>query len=139
MHSKRLDGSKCSHCLQACRVESAFRTLPDRIGKILQKRSAFRATGDGARSRHVDAAAVRRCFLFWRQRIFRILFSSAAGPGILVSALPIFAIGQKCLLETPHSAGYWRGSVHKSFFLHILFSARLQSARVRRKVIYAKL
>ena len=79
-------------------IESAFRTLSDGIGEILQQRSAFGAAGDGARARHVDRARSKGVFFFRSgRRLLEFFFRPAAG--ILVSTLPILAIGQKCLLE----------------------------------------
>ena len=78
-------------------VEPALRALPDRSREILQQRSAFRAAGNGARSRHVDRARPER-ILFSRSRWLLELFFRS-GTGILVSALPILAVGQKRLLK----------------------------------------
>src|SRR5882762_521681 len=74
-------------------VESAFRALPDRIGEILQQRAAFRAAGHGSRSRHVHRSRSERVFFFRRRRLLELFFRSRTG--ILVSALPIFAVGQE--------------------------------------------
>ena len=75
------------------KVESAFRALPDWIGEILQQCATFRAAGDGPRSRHVHRTRSECVFFFWRRRLLELFFRSATG--ILISALPVFAVGQE--------------------------------------------
>jgi len=73
--------------------ETALRALPDRVHEILQQRTAFRATRDRARSRHVDRARSEGIFFF--RGGWLLEFSFGSGTGILVSALAILAVGQK--------------------------------------------
>jgi hypothetical protein len=74
-------------------VETAFRALSDWVRKILQQRTAFRAAGDGPRAWHVDRPGPEGVFFLNGRGLFEFLFPSSAG--ILVSALPIFAVGQR--------------------------------------------
>src|ERR1700687_6134517 len=80
-------------------VEPALRTLPDGIREILQQRATFSAAGDGPGSWHVDRPRPERILSFGGRRLLRISLSFRSRAGILVSALPILAVGQK----TPHS------------------------------------
>src|SRR6266481_9594387 len=75
------------------KVESAFRALPDWIGEILQQCATFRAAGDGPRSRHVHRTRPECVFFFRRRRLLELFFRSATR--ILISALPVFAVGQE--------------------------------------------
>ncbi len=95
-------------------IESALRTLADGIGEILQQRSAFRAARDGARARHVDRPRSKGVFFFRSgRRLLEFFFRSPAG--VLVSTLPILAIGQKCLLKNAFIVPLW-SAAHKRFF-----------------------
>jgi hypothetical protein len=76
-------------------IEPALRTLPDGIRKILQQRAAFRAAGDGSCSWHVDRTRSERILSFDRRRLLRLSLSFRSRAGILVSVLPILAVGQK--------------------------------------------
>jgi len=74
-------------------IESTLRTLRDRVGQILQQRAALRATRDGARSWHVDGARPEGVLFFRGRGLLELFLRSSTG--ILVSALAIFAVGQK--------------------------------------------
>jgi hypothetical protein len=88
-------------------VEAAFWALSDGVGEILQKRSAFGAAGDGAGSGHVHGARSEGVFSFWSGRRPLGLGLLGSATGVLVTALPIFAVGQKMppqsvQLKVPH-------------------------------------
>src|SRR5437879_1258459 len=74
-------------------VEAAFRALPDRIGEILQQCATFRTAGDGPCARHVHRTRSECVFFFWRRWLVELFFRSTTG--ILISALPVFAVGQE--------------------------------------------
>jgi hypothetical protein len=74
-------------------IETALRALPDWIGEILQQRAAFGAAGNGACAGHVDRPRAEGVFFLDGGGLLEFLFWSSAG--ILVSALPIFAVGQR--------------------------------------------
>ena len=75
------------------KVEPALRALPDRIGEILQQCATFRTAGDGSCSGHVHRPRPECVFSFRRRRLLELFFRPATG--ILVSALPVFAVGQE--------------------------------------------
>jgi hypothetical protein len=80
-------------------IEAAFGALADRIGEILEQGAAFGAARDGSGSGHVHGARAEGIFSLWiwSRRLVELFFRAAAG--ILVSALAILAVGQKCLLK----------------------------------------
>ncbi len=81
-------------------IESALGALAEGIGEILQERAALGAARDSARTGHVDGARTES-ILALRSLSSRLLtgFFFGAAAGILVSALAIFAVGQKRLLQ----------------------------------------
>lgn len=81
------------------KVEPALRTLPDRIGEILQQRAAFRTAGDGPGAWHVDRPRPERILFFRGRRLPGLSFPFRSRAGILVSVLPILAVGQERLLK----------------------------------------
>ncbi|SPE42711.1 hypothetical protein SBA7_1580011 [Candidatus Sulfotelmatobacter sp. SbA7] len=80
-------------------IEPALRTLPDGIREILQQRATFGAAGDGPCSWHVDRPRPERILSFGGRRLLRLFLPFRSRAGILVSALPILAVGQKTLLK----------------------------------------
>jgi len=87
------------------KIEAAFWALSESRGEVLQERSAFGAARDGARAGHLDWARSEGVFFLWSGgRLVEFFLSGIAISGILVSALPIFWVGQKSAsLKTPHS------------------------------------
>src|ERR1700687_1636897 len=53
-------------------IEPALWTLPDGVREILQERAAFRAAGDGSRSRHVDRPRPEGILSFGGGRLLRL-------------------------------------------------------------------
>jgi hypothetical protein len=106
--------------LAGVEVESALRALSDWIGQILQQRAAFGAAGDGARPGHVHGPRAECVLFFWSGWLVEFFFRSRAR--ILVSALPIFAIGQKAPPEdvsfSAFGAGGTRGSLVRTRRTH---------------------
>src|ERR1700687_3300346 len=96
-------------------VEPALRTLPDGIREILQQRATFSAAGDGPGSWHVDRPRPERILSFGGRRLLRISLSFRSRAGILVSALPILAVGQKTPPEKRLMLRFWRVP-HKRLF-----------------------
>jgi hypothetical protein len=93
--------------------EGTLRALPDRVGEILQQRAAFRTARDGPRSRHVDRARPEGVLFFRGRWLIELFLRSRTG--ILVSALPILAVGQKVPPANRIILRLWR-VWHKSFF-----------------------
>src|SRR6266478_846277 len=94
-------------------VESALRALPDWIGEILQQCAAFRTAGDGPCARHVHRTRPECVFFLRRRRLLELFFRPATG--ILVSALPVFAVGQEVPPARTLILRLWRAR-HKRFF-----------------------
>ena len=99
-------------------IEPALRALPDGIGEILQQCATFGAAGDGSRSWHVDRPRPERILFFRGCRLPRLSFFLRSRAGILVSALPILAVGQKTPPEKRLILRLWRVP-HKSFFMQL--------------------
>lgn len=84
--------------LASVQFKSALRTLSDCLAQIFKQSATLRTTGDGSRSRHIQRPGTERIILFRRGcRLLKLLLRVAAG--VLVSPLPVFAIGQTTLLE----------------------------------------
>jgi len=82
--------------------EAALGALSDRIGQILQQRSALGAAGDGSGTGHVEGTRSESVFSFCCGWFVEFLLWLATG--ILVAALPILAVGQIVPPEKlPHS------------------------------------
>ena len=83
--------------------EPTLGTISDRIGQVLQESSALGATRDGAGSGHLERTGSESIFSFCGGWFFEFFLRLAGG--ILVSALPILAVGQRVPPEKlPHSA-----------------------------------
>ena len=123
--------------LAGMEIESALRALAHGIGEILQQRSAFGAARDRACARHVNGTRSESVFFFWSgRRLIEFFFRSRAR--ILVSALPILAVGQKCLLKNAFIVRLC-SAAHKRFFAAVVGQfefcferARLQPRRNRK-------
>lgn len=98
-------------------VEPALRTLPDRVRQILQERTTFRTAGDGPCSWHVDRPRPERILSFGGRRLLRLSFSFRSRAGILVSVLPILAVGQKRLPENASFSAFGASRTRGSFVL----------------------
>src|SRR5208282_2218399 len=75
-------------------IETALRTLPDRIREILQQGAAFRTAGDGPSSGHVDRPRAERVLFLNSRWLLKFLFFCSS-TGILIPVLPILAVRQK--------------------------------------------
>ena len=76
--------------------EAALRARANRIGKVRQQCSTLRAARHRSCARHVDWPWPERVLALDCRRLLELLLRAATG--ILVAALPIFAVGQKRLL-----------------------------------------
>lgn len=96
--------------------------LPHRISEILQQRAALRTTGNGSGSGHVQWTRPEGIVFFgtawfgsgW---LFELFFWPTTG--ILVTALPILAVGQRAPPAKRLIVRFCRGP-HKRFFRDVL-------------------
>jgi len=86
--------------LTGVQVKMAFRALTKGLAQVLKERSTLGTTGDSPGAGHVDRSRTERVVFPRRCRFFLLLLRVVTR--ILISVLPVLAIGQ-CYLRETHS------------------------------------